>query len=64
MKKTDVTTKCHYVGPLLALFGRAAMSDLSPLCAPKRTPATHYESMSSHPSIRCWQGGSTAGPFH
>ena len=25
--------------PLLALFGHGAMSDLSPLCAPKRTSA-------------------------
>src|SRR6266436_5994113 len=40
----------------LALFGLGAMSDLSPLCAPKRTPATHYESMSSHPG--CGDGWS------
>jgi hypothetical protein len=26
--------------PLMALFGHGAMSDLSPLCAPKRTPPT------------------------
>jgi hypothetical protein len=26
--------------PLLVLFGHGAMSDLSPLCAPKRTPPT------------------------
>jgi hypothetical protein len=28
--------------PLLALFGHVAISNLSPLCAPKRTSTDHY----------------------
>jgi len=34
----------------MALFGHGAMSDLSPLCAPKRTSADHSKFMGSRPS--------------
>ena len=33
---------------LVALFGSAAMSELSPLCAPKRTSANTYGFMGKH----------------
>src|SRR5229473_7614740 len=36
--------------PVLAQNGHGAISDLSPLCAPKRTPADHSEFMGSRPS--------------
>jgi hypothetical protein len=32
----------------MALFGSAAMSELSPLCAPKRTSANTYGFMGKH----------------
>jgi hypothetical protein len=35
---------------LLALFGHGAMSDLSPLCAPKRTFANAFGFMGSRPT--------------
>src|SRR5713101_9493697 len=34
----------------MAQNGHGAISDLSPLCAPKRTPADHSEFMGSRPS--------------
>ena len=37
----------------MALFGSAAMSDLSPECAPKRTSADYSEFMGSRPSRIC-----------
>ena len=36
----------------MALFGHGAMSDLSPLCAPKRTSVDHFEFMGSRPGRR------------
>ena len=35
----------------MALFGSAAMSELSPLCAPKRTSANTYGFMSKHLAV-------------
>jgi hypothetical protein len=37
------------MSPFVALFGHGAMSDLSPLCAPKRTSTDHSEFMGSRP---------------
>jgi hypothetical protein len=44
MPASDMPTN----GLRLALFGSAAMSELSPLCAPKRTSANTYGFMGKH----------------
>jgi hypothetical protein len=41
----------HRKRSVLALFGHGAMTDLSPLCAPKRTSADHCRFMGSRPGL-------------
>jgi hypothetical protein len=54
-RRAEMATKLSAVWSIAisafgALFGHGAMSDLSPLCAPKRTSADHSKFMGSRPS--------------
>src|SRR5712671_2955395 len=44
-RRTNRSLLLQCMSPFMALFGHGAMSDLSPLCAPKRTSVDHFEFM-------------------
>ena len=51
-RRTNRSLLLQCMSPFMALFGHGAMSDLSPLCAPKRTSVDHSEFIGSRPGRR------------